>query len=167
MIKFYSFISITALLFLGCGEGLNPDTVVDPGFGGTITFVSHPPPQDSIKDIRVVAVPYFPVDTTFSDILFKVTQGIISYSPSQIAIADSGKTMQYQLFVKPQTYFYIAIVQQFGADIYTQWRVVSIYGYSPHHPSPKSVKIENNTFINDVNFIVDFNHLPPQPFKVP
>jgi len=152
--------------FAACNQGLNPNSAVDEGFGGTLTFSSRLPPPDSLRDLRVVAIPYLPIDTTFSTVLYKITQGIISYSPAQITAADSGTTVPYEMLVKPATYYYIAVVQQYGSDVYTQWRVVSIYGYSPSSPEPKSITVEPDHFVKGINFTVDFYNIPPQPFTV-
>ena len=157
----------TLLIGAGCNEGLNPDSAVVEGFGGTITYISKIPPADSLRDLRVVAVPYYPIDTTFSSILLKVTQGIISYSPATIAAGDSGTVNHYQMVVKPGTYNYVAVVQQYGSDVFTQWKVVSVYGATHGTTAHAVVVVNNNTFIDHINFVVDFYHLPPQPFAVP
>lgn len=166
----YLFPRIITVIFLlsGCDEhGLNPDNVDESGFGGTISFVSKLPPPDSLFDIRIVAVPYFPVDTLFQPIILKVLDGVIPFSENFKQSADSGKTIRYELFVKPQTYYYVAVVQQFGIDVFSQWKVVSVYGYGPSDPNPKIIAVEDGKFTRNINFTVDFYDLPPQPFRVP
>lgn len=163
---FYS--TVFGLLILsGCDEGLDPNNVSEPGFGGSISFVSKLPPADSLKDLRIVAVPYYPVDTLFQPLIFKVIEGIIPFSADIRSSADSGKTVRYEFFLKPQTYYYIAIVQQYGIDVFSQWRVVSVFQQSSTDPTPKTLKILDGQFTNNINFTVDFYHLPPQPFRVP
>lgn len=163
---FFAALFILSLLN-GCDEGLNPNNVTEPGFGGTISYVSKLPPADSLKDLRIVAVPYFPVDTLFQPLIFKIIDGIIPFSADLRSTADSGKTVRYEFFLKPQTYYYIAIVQQYGIDVFSQWRVVSVFQQSPTDPNPKTISVQDGKFSENVNFVVDFYHLPPQPFRVP
>jgi len=159
---------VGAVFFAGCdSQGLNPNNVNEPGFGGTISYVSNIPPADSLQDLRVVAVPYFPIDTLPQLLIEKIVQGIIPFSSDMRVTAVSGTTASYEFYLKPQTYYYIAVVQQYGADVFSQWRVVSIYGYSPSTPNPRSITVQDEQFTTGVNFVVDFYHVPPQPFKVP
>lgn len=160
-------LSLSLLSVSGCNEGLDPTIVDEPGIGGTITYVSKLPPADSLKDLRIVAVPYFPVDTLFQPLILKVVEGIIPFSADIRSTADSGKKVPYELYLKPQTYYYIAVVQQYGIDVFSQWRVVSVYQQSPTDPTPKVLTVGDGKFIRDINFTVDFYHLPPQPFRVP
>jgi hypothetical protein len=158
-------IIVTAVALLpGCNEGLNPNDVTEEGFGGTITFASALPPPDSLRDLRVVAVPYYPVDTTFSSVLYKVTKGIIAHSPSRIEAGDAGTSISYALYVPPKVYYYIAVVQQYGSDVFTQWHVVAVYGTGG---TPKPVVVMKNSFVTGIDLTVDFYHLPPQPFRTP
>ena len=152
------------LMQQGCEEqGLNPNNVSEPGFGGTISYISKIP-VDSLQDLRIVAVPYFPVDTTFEEVLAKIIDRVIAYSENITSTADSGKSVEYKLYVKPQTYSYVAIVQQYGSNELHDWRVVSVYGYSPSILNPKSVVVRDGDFTKGINFTVDFYNLPPQPF---
>jgi hypothetical protein len=146
---------------------LNPNDVSDPGIGGTISYISTIPPSDSLLDLRVVAVPYFPVDTLPQALIGKVVEGIIPFSGDIRATAISGTTASYELYLRPQTYYYIAVVQQYGTDVFSQWKVVSVYGYTPSTPNPLSVSVLDEHFTTGINFTVDFYNVPPQPFKVP
>lgn len=155
-------------ILTGCDEqGLNPNDVSEPGFGGTISFVSKLPPPDSLKDLRIVAVPYFPVDTLFQPLIIKVIEGVIPFSENMISKADSGTTFSYEMFVKPQTYYYLAVVQQYGIDVFSQWKVVGVFGYIPSQINSKTIVVPDGKFVHGVNFTVDFYQLPPQPFKAP
>lgn len=168
MRQFSVLIFLALFLQNGCDEqGLNPNNVVEPGFGGTISFVSKIPGADSLRDLRIVAVPYYPIDTLFQPLILKVIDGIIPFSEDIRLKADSGKTIQYEIFVKPQTYYYVAIVQQYGIDVFSQWKVVSVFGHTITNPNPAAISISDGKFTGNINFVVDFYNLPPQPFKVP
>jgi hypothetical protein len=158
---------VVSAILSGCDKGLDPNAVTEPGFGGMITYIGPLPPSDSLKDLRIVAVPYFPVDTLFQPLILKVIDGVIPFSGDIRSGAESGKSVPYEMFLKPQTYYYIAIVQQFGLDVFSQWKVVSVYQVSPSDPTPKVLKVEDGKFISNINFTVDFYRLPPQPFRVP
>lgn len=157
------------LLFIGCDEeGLNPNKVQEPGFSGSITFTGTIPPADSIDDLRVVAVPYLPVDTTVADLIDKiVNKQVIPFSGSLSEKVTANATIQYEIFVRPQTYYYVAVAHLYGTNIFQDWRVVSIYGYTPSNPHPAPVVVVDGEMKLNVNFVVDFYNPPPQPFKLP
>ncbi|MDD8018293.1 MAG: hypothetical protein PHP42_07955 [Bacteroidota bacterium] len=158
---------ITMLVNAGCNEGLQPISLEETGFGGTISFVSKLPPPDSLFDFRIVAVPYYPIDTTFTQILIKILNDSIAYSPSTIQTLDSGSIVRYKMLVKPKIYRYVACVQQYGPDSFKQWKVVGIYGFTTVNSAPSSVVVKDGIFTNSIDMVVDFYHLPPQPFKTP
>ncbi|NUN69090.1 MAG: hypothetical protein HUU02_05215 [Bacteroidetes bacterium] len=160
----------TLLLFLflsSCDKGLDPSNVSEPGFGGTITYAGPLPPPDSLRDLRIVAVPYYPIDTLFQPLIMKVLDGVIPFSADIRSSAVPGMTVPYTMFLKPKTYYYIAVVQQFGFDPFSQWKVVGVYTALPSDTIPQSLRIPDGTFVHDVNITVDFYNLPPQPFRVP
>ena len=167
--RYFTLLSILTVLFgAGCSEhGLNPDTFKDPGFSGTISFEGAIPPADSLRDLRVVAVPYYPIDTVFQTIILKIIEGTIPFGENISAKAVSGTSVRYEMQVKPQTYPYVAVVQQFGADVFSQWKVVSVFGLNKTGTVPGSVLVEDGKVTQNINFTVDFYNLPPQPFRIP
>lgn len=153
---------------LGCDKGISPSDTpeVKPGFGGTITYVSPPPPRDSLIQLRIIAVPYYPIDTVVAALIDKIVHGVIPYSDTlQLSSIDSGKTQRYEFFIPPGEYKYVAVVQQYGLLLYEDWRVISIYGFSQSTPFPSPVTVTVEKFQTGIDFIVDFKNLPPQPFK--
>ena len=157
---------LTCLLLLGCeGEGLNPNEVTEPGFGGTMTFTGTIP-FDSLYDLRVIAVPYYPIDTAFAEIFKKIfIEGVISFSNENFSNQTrQNGVINYLMFVKPQTYKYVAVVQQYGDNEFHDWRVVSVFGFSQTNPTHLPVIVEEDKITKNVNFIIDFHNLPPQPF---
>jgi hypothetical protein len=169
------FVRKTAALFLfivsfaGCDRsGLNPNDFQEPGFSGTINFAGTIPPSDSIRDLRIVAVPYYPVDSTFADLFDKiVNKGIIPFSGSISDKAMPFSAHRYEMNVAPQTYYYIAVVQLYGLNFLQDWRVVSVYGYTHLDPTPKPVTVTEGRMSTGIDFVVDFYSVPDQPFKVP
>lgn len=168
MIERYCPILVLAVCLASCDKGIAPTGTgeVKPGFGGTITYVSSPPPRDSLVQLRVIAVPYYPIDSVVAVLIQKISDGTIPFSDTlQVANIDSGKTQQYSFFLSPAEYKYVAVVQQYGDLIFEDWRVVGIYGFTPSSPYPASVTVTAGKFQTGVDFVVDFKHLPPQPFK--
>lgn len=160
------FILLCVVFLLGCDKGISPnDSLVDrkPGFAGSVAFVSSWP--SNVLEMRIVAVPYYPVDSTVSELIGKFLNGVIKSSDPLSVIGDSGSVQQYTFFLDPGNYEYVAIVQRYGQNYYTDWRVISIYGYTAEHPTPKQVTVQPFQFITGIDFTVDFNNLPPQPFK--
>ncbi len=162
-------IFFAGILFLSaCKEqGLDPNDAVEPGFGGTITVNGPIPPADSLFDLRIVAVPYYPIDTLVQPLILKVVGGEIPFSENYRPRIASGAVITYDLFVRPKTYHYIAVVQQYGIDVFSQWRVVGVYGQMNTSQTPLSVTVGDGKFIRNINITVDFYRLPPQPFRTP
>lgn len=162
-------LSIVVLLsiFSACDQsGLNPNEYQEPGFSGSITVVGLIPPRDSVRDLRVVAVPYYPVDTTVADLIDKIlNKQVIPFSESLSNNVAPNTTIQYQMFVKPKTYHYVAVAQLYGINVFQDWRVVGIYGYSPSTPTPAPVVVVEGQMTKNINITVNFYNLPPQPFK--
>jgi hypothetical protein len=161
-------ILLLTIALLGCDKGISPSDTpeVKPGFGGTITFVSPPPPRDSLIQLRIIAVPYYPIDTVVETLIQKIVQGVIPFSDTlQLSSIDSGKTQRYEFIISPGEYKYVAVVQQYGLLLYEEWRVISIYGFSQSTPFPRPVTVAVDKFQTGIDFIVDFKNLPPQPFK--
>lgn len=161
-------IFLFTVALLGCDKGISPSDTpeVKPGFGGTITYVAPPPPRDSLIQLRIIAVPYYPIDTVVATLIDKIVRGVIPYSDTlQLSSIDSGKTQRYEFFIPPAEYKYVAVVQQYGLLLYEDWRVVSVYGFSQLAPFPRPVTVAADKFQTGIDFVVDFRNLPPQPFK--
>jgi hypothetical protein len=149
----------------GCDKGLAP-VALKTGFGGVIHFVSSWPPVDSVLDLRVVAVPYYPVDTLTSQLIDKILSGVIPYSLTALPLqGDSNMTVAYEMLIPATRYYYIAVVQQYGADVFHDWRVVGAHTNTTSLVPPFTVNVIQDVFVDSINITVDFKHLPPQPFK--
>ena len=97
-------ILLFTITFLGCDKGISPNDApqIRPGFGGTIAFISSPPPRDSVVQLRVVAVPYYPIDTVVGDLIQKILTGVIPFSDTlQLSRIDSGNTQRYAFLLQP------------------------------------------------------------------
>ena len=68
---------VIAASLVSCDHGLEPPQRVEPGFGGTITFVKDSwPPQDSLVNLWVFASQIYPLDSS------SVFTGLFANPPS-------------------------------------------------------------------------------------
>jgi hypothetical protein len=154
---------VFGFIVCGCNHGLEPPTV-QPGFSGTIHFVSpwpHPP-VDSVYDIRVVAFPNYPDQNIISAVLYG---GALVYpaigAPAFPLFADS---LSYSFSLEAaSTFQYLVVAMQYGPNTFSDWKVVGAYGYSKGVGAPKTVVVPPNTFVNGINIDVDFENVPPTP----
>ncbi len=162
----HAYIIVIAFFLAGCDKGISPNqpSSAKTGFAGSVTFVNAPAPTDTIFDLRVVAVPYYPIDTSVNTLITKILGGAIPFSPSLPLIVDSGFVANYELDVSAKEYDYVAIVQRYGIDYFHDWRVLSFYGFDSTSSVPKTVTVKGGEFLSNINMTVDFHHLPPQPF---
>lgn len=156
---------VSACLLMGCDKGLDPGPEQGPeqkpyGFSGTIYFQNWPP-QDSVRDLRVVAFLHYPPENIIRD----VRQGKAKYTESLVS-AYGNTSVTYTLLLSPLPpgrYEYIVVAQQFGPSLLNDWRAVGVYYANNDTTQPGVVNVPNNVIVQGININVDFNHLPPQP----
>jgi hypothetical protein len=148
------------LALSACDHGLEPPPATKPGFGGRITYVGNWPPADSIYLLAVVAFKTFPPTNILADIL----SGNAVYDTS---LSRNVEFQDYQILTDPATFQYIVVAQQYGPDIFSQWRVIGTYSDNPSQGTPKSVVVSPETFVTSIDITVDFDHPPPQFFTKP
>ena len=143
---------LCVLVIWSCDHGIDPQDWVEPGFGGKINFIGAWPPLDSLQDLRLVVYKKYPPPNFFEFVKFsdKLSFNVDSY--------------QYKLLIPPGTYEYIAIAQQYGPNIFLHWRAVGFFSAQSDKKLPGSINVQENTFLNNVDITVDFDHLPVQPF---
>jgi hypothetical protein len=149
------FVLCFVLALSACDHGLEPPPKAKPGFGGRITYKGKWPPPDSIELLAVVAFKQFPPTNIIADIL----SGNAVYDT---ALARNVQFQDYQLFTDPATFQYIVVAQQYGPDIFSNWRVISVYSNDPLQATPKAVSVPPGTFVSGIDITVDFDHPPPQ-----
>jgi hypothetical protein len=143
------------LLLAGCDHGLEPPDA--PGTGtirGTIFYADDGatwPPQDSLHDLRFVALPFVPRDTL--DLFRDLSQ--LVFSPKKLQDHVPQDTFSVQN-VEAQTYVYSGVAQQFGSGLF-DWRPVGLYqengGIFEVRPGE----------VTELTIMVDFRNLPPFP----
>lgn len=165
----------TLLLVSGCDRGLGPISE-DTGFNGVITFRNWPPPEQ-VEELRLVAFTEYPADS--SGILAALLQGrAVIYPPVTVGVAaaleilgnKSADTVNYA-FTKEGTtllegtYNYVVVAWRYGPNYFADWRPAGVYTESPGTFEPAPVVVRERRMRKDVNITVDFNNLPPKPWK--
>ncbi|MBM4168322.1 MAG: hypothetical protein FJ215_04105 [Ignavibacteria bacterium] len=158
--------SILPLVFLvACDPGLTLPEETQPGIAGTIVFQGPWPPADSLHDLRVIASPIFPIDTTKTNLMFLVLQGIIQVYP---ALGESGlpydvSAIDYEFRLPRGEYKYVAVFQQYASSL-VAWRPVGVYTAGKAGFTPVAIRIDGNEMLRGISINVDFRNLPPLPF---
>jgi hypothetical protein len=148
------------LALSACDHGLEPPPATKPGFGGRISYVGNWPPADSLVRLALVAFKDYPP----TDIVDDVLSGRAVYDT---ALARNVDFQDYQFFTDPATFKYVVVAQQYGSNLFSDWRVIGVYSDNPSQGTPKSVVVSPETFVSGIDITVDFDHPPPQFFIQP
>jgi hypothetical protein len=161
---------VTALLLsagaLSCDQGLEPTPAggVPPGQGvvtGTVRYRNWPPP-DSLVDLRIVLFRRFPPGSIVSEVL----QGRAVVHPP---LGDTAlvpffvDSLRYTMTAPSGVYEYAVVAQQFGPDVYTQWRLVGQYDLDTNLTLPSPLTVPDGDTLRGIDIPVDFLYPPPQP----
>ncbi len=140
--------ALVACALGGCDGGLAPPVRTGPGvIVGTVTYVGRWPSADSIVDLRFVAMPFVPRDTT--DFL-RLNE--LALTPAKLRTNVAADTFVVP-DATPATYVYAGIAQRFAPSLFA-WRPVGVVG------APFTVRAGETT---RVALRVDFASLPPFP----
>jgi hypothetical protein len=154
--------NLIILLFYiyGCNKGLSP--VSETGFSGTITFVGNWP-QDITRTHLVVFQNElkFPVD--FSLLNLKYISLEIPYGVKSFKFSSTDSSY---IPIGAGTYEYVAVVQSTTPDlslVRSDWFVAGVYYSNGDTSKPGVLEIPENTLVQNINIVCDFNNPPPQP----
>lgn len=149
------------ILLAGCDHGLSPnDAAEEPGFGGTITLLSSWPPADSVKDLRVVAFRNYPPQ----NLVLEITQGTAVYTDTTLLPLRARIAYAIRKSTVTGPFQYIVVAQQYGNNIFSDWRVVGVFSLVNDKTRPGAIDIPQGRFLTGIDIPVDFYNLPPQPF---
>ena len=175
MKKIFTAISISFLIILfslisGCDHGISPtsadNTILEPGFSGTITFKGTWPDSvsgtylvvfknelKSLADFNILNIKFVSLGIPFGSTTFNYSSLDSAYLPQQGHLADGE-------------YDYVAVAQVTSPTISVNrkdWRVAGVYYANNDYSQPGKLVIPPNTFVRNINIICDFNNPPPQP----
>lgn len=160
------------LCMTACGGGLEPNNTHIPEnktyLTGTIRYKggkeSWKFAQDSLAFIRVVGFKTFPDS---AGIIRDILAGKVFFTPKSITeslpLYVDSCTYSIEFTDVPVELVYIAVAQQYGADLAKQQRVIGIYSLTGDNTKPSSIVVEKGKS-NRADIEVDFQNLPPQPF---
>ncbi|MBU3678611.1 MAG: hypothetical protein FGM32_03275 [Candidatus Kapabacteria bacterium] len=154
---------LVLMLITGCG-GIDPDAVRPfTGLRGTIRYVGgkNAWPKDSIYDLRVVAFERKP--KVREDVVSAVVQQTAAFSPLMLPTFEDSTLYVLEVLGTPRTFEYVVVAMQNGPSFLTDWLMLDVYAPSGDPSQPGRIVVPSGATI-DLNFQVDFNNLPPQPF---
>lgn len=155
--------ALAALALTACG-GLDPgDLPPETAITGSVVFEggSAAWPDSNVYEVRVAAFEQIPTapDSVFNAIISQTA--IISDTLPRYS-ASAG----YRILVPapPRTFRYIVVAMRNGTDFLKDWLMLSVYAPSGDPAQPGTITV-NPGSTTPINFSVDFNNLPPQPFE--
>lgn len=167
----YSFLGALFLLYSGCDKGLEPPTG-ESGFSGTIRFRNWPTTPDSVRQIRLVAFEAYPTDS--SGILLTLLAGRAAIYPANLN--SSGSLPKFVdsvvytfdtkngLNLQVQEYAYVVVAQQYGPNVFSDWRPAGVYTIQAGSFEPAPVRVLLHRVAANIDIQVDFNNPPPKPW---
>lgn len=156
---------VILLSLWACDHGLAPPGDSSPlkptGISGTIYYQNWPP-EDSVKNLKVVVFKNYPPE----DILSEVLNGNAKSYPEDLteSLPYGVDTTEYQITLAPGTYAYTVVAHQYGDDIFNDWQAVGQYDLAPQDTLPTPITVMADSIIGGINIYVDFDSLPSQPF---
>jgi hypothetical protein len=136
-----------AIVASSCG-GLDPADVPPRSFlKGTVTFVGG---QSSWPTV---------VDSVLAAIL--AGKAVIS---DGLPLRVDRTAYAIQITDPPRTFRYVVVALQNGPQLLSDWLMLSVYTPSGDPADPGTVDLGKGQELV-IDFIVDFNNLPPQPFE--
>ena len=161
MPKKYLLAFVLLLSVSACDEGMKPAPFT--GFSGVIRYKNWPP-ADSLRDLRIVAFRNFPPGSIFEEVLngrAVVYPGLLD----TFALPLFVDSMKYEVTAPTGQFQYIAVAQQFGPNLFTDWRAVGQYDLDTNLTVPSPIEIFADRQTKGIDINVDFHKLPPQPFS--
>ncbi len=159
----------------GCDQGMGPITE-ETGFSGIIFYKNWPPPEN-ILELRLVALEEYPADSTgLIQALFAMRAAIYPHITTgvlpalQILGNKSADTVHYTFtkegtILKEVTYNYVVLAWRYGPDYFADWAPAGVFTLTPGTFDPAPVIVRAHRMRKDVNISVDFNNLPPKPWR--
>ncbi|MBI2793415.1 MAG: hypothetical protein HYX66_02040 [Ignavibacteria bacterium] len=154
--------SFVVIAFAAACNGLDPgDLPPDSYLEGTITYKGGVDawPDTTVYQVLVIAFENQPLNT--DDILksFQNSQVVISET-----LPDSVESTEYRFRIPmpPRTFNYVVVAMRDGPNFLADWKMLAVYSEKGDPSSPGQVVVNVGSVVN-IDFLVDFDNLPPQP----
>jgi hypothetical protein len=162
----YALALLLLFSFSSCDQGMKPPPPAPfTGFSGVVRFRNWPP-ADSLRDLRIVAFRNFPPRSIFEEVL----NGRAVVYPSLLDTFDLPLFVDTVRFLIPTPtgrFEYIAVAQQFGPNLFTDWRPVGQYDLDTNRAVPTPIDVIQDIETQHIDIDVDFRNPPPPPFAHP
>lgn len=156
-----------SLASLTCDHGIEPPTSEKPntGISGTV-YYSNWDSAGYIERLKIVFFNDFPPPPNLAN---EILSGNTNAFPKSLteSMPFNVDTTQYQIELKAGEYKYITVAQQFGPDVFTEWRSVGQYNQTPGDSLPTPVTVLQDSMLQNINIYVDFDNLPAQYIEAP
>lgn len=165
MKRFLCFVFLSILVLYGCNGGITPEPESRPkeaGFGGMVIFKGTWP--SGVRRTHIVAF-RSPLNSAgdFNALNLAFVSDSIPFGTSGIVFSS---LINPQLALKAGRYAYVAVAQSKTPTLSLDrkdWFVSGVYYAGNDSTKPGTLIIPENTFIDNINIICDFNNPPPQP----
>ena len=159
------FLLIPFILFIGCGEGIEP-VVNTAGFSGKIVFIGEWPDSIVRTHLVIFESPLSSAnDFSLQNLKFVSVEIPSASSEFQFSSTDSSVIPGNGKF-SPGEYAYVAVAQSKTTEVSlnrADWTVAGVYYVNGDTTNPGKLIIPGNTFLENINITCDFNNPPPQP----
>ncbi len=159
-------ISLVVLLFtfLSCDKGLSPELAsINPGFGGTISFLGSWDKEVTRTHIVLFQNPLLS-KLDFNAFNLKYVSDSIDTETSIYEYNTNEPSLLSN--IKSGDYAYLAVAQSKTKVLSLNredWIIVGLYYNADDSTNPGILTIPENTFVDNINIVCDFNNLPQQP----
>lgn len=166
--RFIFFIALFLVLYPSCDTGLTP--LNEPsGFRGVVRFKNWPS-ADSVRELRIVAFESYPTDS--SGIIPALLAGTAAVYPElERRLPTFVDSIEYEFTTKNglnlqlRNYVYIILAQQYGPNVFNDWRPAGVYAARPNSFDPAPVRVLLHRIVPNIDIDVDFNNPPPRPWR--
>ena len=154
---------VSTLLMNACG-GLSPDDAPERAFiRGTVTYVGGADswPKDNVYEVLAVAFEEIP--NAPDSVISAVLNGSAVISDTLLTYVDQ---VDYSIEIEstPRTFKYVVIAMRNGPALLNDWIMIAVYSPTNDPTAPGTVTVREGEVVT-IDFTVDFNNLPPQPFE--
>ena len=165
-IKSFCVIICFILMLLSCDHGIEPPEAIKTktGLSGTI-YYSNWDSAGYTERLKIVFFTEFPPQ----NIVEEVTTGRAKTYPVDLStsLPLNEDSTSYEMLLAPGEYKYISVAQQFGPDLFSEWRSVGQYNEVSGDSLPSTVTVLQDTVLPHINIFVDFANLPVQYIEAP
>lgn len=161
-----SFLAALFVSYWGCDGGLEPPTG-ESGFSGVVRFKNWPS-ADSVRELRLVVFEEYPSDS--SGVISALLAGRAAVYPADSSLPKFVDTVAYTfntdngINLQVQEYAYVIVAQQYGPNLFTDWRPAGVYAMRPNSFEPALLRVLLHRVATNIDIHVDFNNPPPRPW---